>query len=71
MMTKDDLQARVHSWMSKDVGEARRLVAALNAEGVEGDSAVAIDLDGTWCVMLASAAGRLAELGIGHIEMIP
>jgi hypothetical protein len=70
-MTQDDLQTRVHSWASKDANEARSLVAALNAEGVDGDGAIAVNLDGTWCIMLASAAERLAGLGVGPIETIP
>jgi hypothetical protein len=71
-VTKDDLQARVHDWMSRDAGEARRLVAALNAEGIEGDSARQHDAPCPVQVDGDRAAGLLAELGIGHIdETIP
>lgn len=64
-MTKQDFQKRYHSYRTQLEQEAREEADKVNAEGIDGDTAVAVNFGHLgWCVMLYSAAQFAADEGI-------
>jgi len=64
-MTKDQFQRETYDFMFRNEQHARDKAAEYNAEGVDGDTIVAVRFDDQWCVMLSDAYARVRELGLG------
>lgn len=63
-MTPDQFQTETHEYMTASEQAARNKAAEYNAKGVDGETVVAVQFGGLWCVMLGSAAEFVRELGI-------
>jgi hypothetical protein len=63
-MTPDEFQRRYASYSTRDGEAAKAEAARVNTEGIDGNSAVAINLgEFGWCLMLLTAAAFAAEIG--------
>ena len=63
-MTKDQFQNETIDFMTRDKAKAEAMADRYNKIGVEGDTIVAVEFDGTWCVMLGKAYAFAKEIGI-------
>jgi hypothetical protein len=65
MMTQDEFQKKYYNYQTFREVEAQAEAAKANAEGIDGNEAVAVHLQGLgWCLMLKSAADFAKEIGI-------
>lgn len=54
-MTKSEFQKKYHYYKADSEAEAKKEADAVNKEGIEGDSAMAVELGNLgWCLMLKS-----------------
>jgi hypothetical protein len=64
-MTKQEFQRKYHNYRTIDGAQAQVDADAVNTEGIDGHSAVAVELPPLgWCLMLDTAANALPCLGI-------
>lgn len=63
-MTKDEFQHYYNLYSTRDAEAAKAEAARVNAIGIDGNSAVAVNLGGEWCLMLKSARDFAIEHGI-------
>ena len=64
-MTQDEFQRKYHYYQTHSEEEARAEADRANAEGIDGNEAVAVCFEELgWCLMLKTAAGFAHEMGI-------
>ncbi len=65
-MTKDQFQRETNNYMTRHEHEARAKAAEYNAQGVDGETIVAAQYGGFWCLMLSNAHDFAKSMGIGQ-----
>lgn len=64
-MTQNEFQKKYHNYQTFHKVEAKAEADKANVEGIDGNEAVAVHLQGLgWCLMLKSAADFAREFGI-------